>query len=83
MNAAPIAESPFVAGAVPAARRKADRSTAAVIDSIITENPVAAEKRRSLVRSISEEDAAAFLKKRSLDFEEVPEGSVDAVEGPI
>ena len=39
------AESPFVSGAVPAARRKADRTTASVLGSTASESTVAAEKR--------------------------------------
>ena len=52
--------------------------------STINDNPApAAEKRRSFARSVSDEEAAAFLKKRSLDFEYVEEGSAEGLDGPI
>ena len=73
VDVAPVAEPPFVAGAipVPAARRRSIlwEATADVV-------PVP-EKRRDLVRSNTDEEDAAFLKKRSLDWEEPVQVATD------
>ena len=66
-GAAPVPESPFVAGVltVPARRKSAQPDAPA-------QEPAAPEKRRELARTATDEENAAFLKKRSLDWEAEP-----------
>ena len=66
--AAPSLESHFVVGvlAVPA-RRKLPQTDAPEPE------PALPEKRRELTRTATDEEDDAFLKKRSLDWREVPQ----------
>ena len=82
-----LVKSPFVAGALPAARRKADRGTAREDDPDVDAPVPTAEKRRESARSTSDEEAAAeseaFHKKRLLDYEYDAEASAEEVLAPL
>ena len=80
-------KSPFVAGAIPTARRKADRGTAREDDPDVDAPVPIAEKRRELARPTSDEEAAAeseaFQKKRLLDYEYDAEASAEEALVPL